>query len=67
MSAPDIDAIEDRLEQLRAERTKTEQQLHAVEMQRAELDVALGRIDGTIQVLEEMLREQDPSDLEPGQ
>ncbi len=60
MSAPDIDAIEERLQQLRAEKTQAEQQLRALDAQRAELEIALGRIDGTIQVLEEMLREQDP-------
>ncbi|MDR0226617.1 MAG: hypothetical protein LBI66_09365 [Burkholderiaceae bacterium] len=59
MSAPDISAIEERLAQLRNERQRVAQQLHAAEAQREDLDFELGRLDASIQVLEDMLKEQE--------
>lgn len=57
MSAPDIRAMEDMLDHLRAKKAFVEAQLQASEAQDPELELDLRRIEGRIEVLEEMLRE----------
>ncbi|MFS4516829.1 hypothetical protein ACMFLR_23520 [Delftia tsuruhatensis] len=57
MSAPDIRAMEDMLDHLRAKKAFTEAQLQASEAKDPELEWDLRRIEGRIDVLKEMLRE----------
>ena len=53
--------IRERLEQLKAELVSGEQQLRSLEARKAELVRTMARIQGAIQVLEEMLAEQEKS------
>lgn len=57
MSAPDIRAMEDMLDHLRAKKVFAEAQLQASEAKDPDLELDLRRIEGRIEVLEEMLRE----------
>lgn len=57
MSAPDIRAMEDMLDHLRAKKVFVEAQLQASEAEDPDLKLDLRRIEGRIEVLEEMLRE----------
>ncbi|MBJ2142535.1 hypothetical protein JC796_17465 [Delftia acidovorans] len=57
MSAPDIRAMEDMLDHLRAKKTFAEAQLQASGAKELDLELDLRRIEGRIEVLEEMLRE----------
>ena len=59
MSAPDIKAMEDMLEQLRTKKAQAEEQLEASEVEDTDLELDLRRIKGRIDVLEEVLREQE--------
>lgn len=59
------DQLEQRLEQLRAELAKGEQVLVQLDQQRARTVMAVERIRGAIQVLEELLRPDElPADGE---
>lgn len=53
------DQIRQRLDQLKAELVSGEQQLRSLETRKAELERTLARIQGAIQVLQEMLAEQE--------
>lgn len=55
---PQTDSLKARLEQLKQEHAAGEQQLQALETRKNELKHTLLRIQGAIQVLEEMLSEQ---------
>jgi hypothetical protein len=55
-----------RLESLRQEFGKGQQQLLAIEQRRTEVRETLLRISGAIQVLEELIAEQDRSLCESG-
>lgn len=57
MSTPDIRALEDMLDLLRAKKSFAEAQLQASEAEDPELEWDLRRIEGRIDVLKEMLRE----------
>lgn len=57
MSTPDIRAMEDMLDLLRAKKAFAEAQLQAFEAKDPDLELDLRRIEGRIEVLEEMLRE----------
>ncbi|WP_047472657.1 hypothetical protein [Delftia sp. ZNC0008] len=57
MSAPDIRAMEDMLDLLRAKKAFAEAQLQASESKDPALEWDLRRIEGRIDVLKEMLRE----------
>lgn len=57
MSAPDIRAMEDMLDHLRAKKAFAEAQLQASEAEDPDLEWDLRRIEGRIDVLKEMLRE----------
>lgn len=57
MSALDIRAMEDMLDHLRAKKAFAEAQLQASETEDPDLELDLRRIEGRIEVLEEMLRE----------
>lgn len=57
MNAPDIRAMEDMLDHLRAKKAFVEAQLQASEARDPELEWDLRRIEGRIDVLKEMLRE----------
>lgn len=57
MSAPDIRAMEDMLDHLRAKKGFAEAQLQASEAKDPDLELDLRRIEGRIDVLEAMLRE----------
>lgn len=57
----DRDSIAQRLQQLKDERRAGDAQLQQLDARRSELQKTLIRIDGAIQVLEEVLSEQqDP-------
>jgi len=57
MSAPDIRAMEDMLDHLRAKKAQAEEQLKVSEVEDPDLELDIRRIEGRIDVLEEMLRE----------
>jgi hypothetical protein len=57
--------IEERIEILRNELAKGEQQLAALDRERAATRDTILRIQGAIQVLEEMLAAQAPADARP--
>jgi len=57
MSAPDIRAMEDMLDHLRAKKAQAEEQMRESEVEDPELELDLRHIEGRIDVLEEMLRE----------
>lgn len=57
MSAPDIRAMEDMLDHLRAKKAWAVAQLQASEAEDPDLEWDLRRIEGRIDVLKEMLRE----------
>lgn len=57
MSAPDIRAMEDMLDHLQAKKAFAEAQLQASSIADPDLELDLRRIEGRIEVLEEMLRE----------
>lgn len=58
MSAPDIRAMEDMLDHLRAKKALAEEQLRASTSKNPELAWDVRRIEGRIQLLEEMLDDQ---------
>lgn len=57
MSAPEIEAIDERLKKLRAEEALSTEQLRALESHKAQLEHRRAMMQGAIQVLEEMRRE----------
>jgi hypothetical protein len=57
MNSPDIRAMEDMLDHLRAKKAFVEAQLQASGANDPDLELDLRRIEGRIDVLEEMLRE----------
>ena len=57
--------IEERIQVLRNELAKGEQQLAAIDRERAVTRDTILRIQGAIQVLEEMLAAQPPADARP--
>jgi predicted nuclease with TOPRIM domain len=57
MSAPEIEAIEERLKKLRADEALATEQLRAMEAHKAQLEHRRAMMQGAIQVLEEMRRE----------
>ncbi|CAB5709225.1 Uncharacterised protein [Delftia tsuruhatensis] len=59
MSAPDIRALEDMLDHLRAKKAFAEAQLQASEVEDRELSLDLRRIEGRIEVLKEMLKDHE--------
>ncbi len=58
--------IRQRLESLKAEFTAGEQQVRSLEARKAELERTLARIQGAIQVLEEMLAGQEQDEGKAG-
>ncbi len=59
MSAPDIRALEDMLDHLRAKKAFAEAQLQASGVEDRELSLDLRRIEGRIEVLKEMLKDHE--------
>lgn len=59
MSAPDVRALEDMLDHLRAKKAFAEAQLQASEVEDRELSLDLRRIEGRIEVLKEMLKDHE--------
>ncbi|CAB5709365.1 Uncharacterised protein [Delftia tsuruhatensis] len=57
MSAPEIEAIDERLRKLRADEALATEQLREVLARREQLEHRRAMIQGAIQVLEEMRRE----------
>lgn len=57
MSAPEIEAIDERLKKLRADEALATEQLREVLARREQLEHRRAMIQGAIQVLEEMRRE----------
>jgi predicted nuclease with TOPRIM domain len=57
MSAPEIEAIRERLQRLRTEQMQNAEQLDRLETHKAQLMHRQALIQGGVQVLEDMLRE----------
>ncbi|HBK00806.1 hypothetical protein I6G96_24145 [Delftia acidovorans] len=60
MSAPEMEAIQERLKKLRADEALVAEQLDRLQAQKAALQHRLAMIQGAIQVLEEMRQELEP-------
>jgi predicted nuclease with TOPRIM domain len=60
MSAPEIEAIQERLKKLRADEVLVAEQLDRLQAQKAALEHRHAMIQGAIQVLEEMRQELEP-------
>ncbi|ROQ92834.1 hypothetical protein [Delftia acidovorans] len=60
MSAPEMEAIQERLKKLRADEALVAEQLDRLQAQKAALEHRLAMIQGAVQVLEEMRQELGP-------
>jgi len=60
MSAPEIEAMQERLKKLRADEVLVAEQLDRLQAQKAALEHRQAMIQGAIQVLEEMWQELEP-------
>lgn len=60
MSAPEMEAIQERLKKLRADEALVAEQLDRLQAQKAALQHRLAMIQGAIKVLEEMRQELEP-------
>ncbi|AOV01008.1 hypothetical protein JQN63_14790 [Delftia lacustris] len=60
MSAPEMEAIQERLKKLRADEAQVAEQLERLQTQKAALEHRQAMIQGALEVLEEMRQELEP-------